>query len=103
MQVNLTEEQAVEIATNAINAALPVGMGFIHYEGKDYTTEEVATVFPHFDYFNGRMVKLNFRKDGDNFVFPDHAPNIEYQSWASKYPTYQQLIQSVVPDAVFQE
>lgn len=101
MKVNITEEQAIKIATNAVNASAPVGMGFLHHEEKDYTEVEVMDSFPHFDYFHGRMVKLSFRKDGEEFVFSDYEPDIEYQSWAGKYPTYRALVESVVPDAVF--
>lgn len=108
MQVNLTTEQAVQIATNAINAATPMGLGFLHHEAKDYTTEEVAEAFDEngradFDYYHGRMTKLTMHKADGSYQFSDYPPNIEYQSWASKYPTYEQLVQSVVPDAEFQD
>ena len=91
MQVNLTTEQAVQVAANAINAASPMGIGFLHHEAKDYTPEEVAEAFgedgeAHFDYFHGRMTKLTMRKINGSYRFSDSPPDIEYQSWASKYP-----------------
>jgi len=108
MEVSLTKEQAIEIATNAINASAPMGMGRIHFEDKNYTQDEVAKSFGNddqasFDYYHGRMVKLHFFKspNGD-YIFPSLV-DVEYQSWAGKYPTYEDLILSVVPDATFEE
>ena len=108
MEVILTTEQAVQIATNAINAAAPMGLGFLHHEAKDYTTEEVAEAFgengdAYFDYYHGRMTKLTMRNTNGVYKFSDSLPDIECQSWASKYPTYKELVQSVAPDAEFQE
>jgi hypothetical protein len=86
--------QALQVSANAINASAPMGLGFLHFEPKEYTAEEVESQFPHYDYFEGRMVKLSFiEKDGE-FLLPDGNVDIEYQSWAGKYPTYHDLAQS---------
>lgn len=46
------------------------------------------------------MVKLSIRRDdGEAFswlVDVTKDPKIDYQSWADEYPTYQELILSVV-------
>ena len=70
MEVILTTEQAVQIATNAINAAAPMGLGFLHHEAKDYTTEEVAEAFgengdAYFDYSHPNRFRRQFRVCGD--------------------------------------
>jgi len=102
MKVKLTKEQAVQIATNAVNASSPMGLGFLHAKSKDYTPEEVATGFPYFDYFHGRMVKLSFHEEDGDYTFSGE-PRSDYQSWATTYPTYEDLVKSVVPEAVFEE
>lgn len=60
MKFNATEEQVKQIAANAVNASVPVGMGHIHFRPGDYAPEdiEVTEFGVEIDYFHGRMVKL---------------------------------------------
>lgn len=101
MQVKLTREQAVQVATNAVNASQPMGLGFLHAVAKDYTTEEVEQSFDwngnaYFDYFQGRMTKLNMQNEGGVYEFSDYPATVDYQSWVRKYPTYEDLVDSVL-------
>lgn len=98
MQFKATDEQIKQIAANAVNASAPMGMGHLHFtnkkfEPKEFEVPEKGTF--SLDYVQGRMVKLTlWNKDGV-WKTPDRAPDIEYQSWMTKYPTYEALIQSV--------
>lgn len=106
MRIEMTTEQAIQIATNAVNAASPVGMGFLQHVEKDYTPEEVAGEFDeggnaYFDYFRGRMTKLTMKQVApDVYALPDHDPRRDYQSWCRTYPTYLDLVKSVIPEPV---
>lgn len=101
-----TDEQAKQIAVNAIHASEPVGMGLLHYvPGDHWTTENIplddlgTTI--NLDYVQGRMVKLYMKKgESGTWAIKDlnGLPNVEYQSWAKKYPTYDDLILSVIGD-----
>lgn len=104
MKVKLTREQAIAIATRVINASVPVGLGFLQAEARDYSEEDVAGSFDTegnawFDYYHGRMVKFNLVQEEGEYSFGSDKLNIEYQSWARKYSTLSELIKSVVPDA----
>lgn len=100
MRFQATQEQLFQMIVNAINASVPVGMGFLHYEKKNYTVAEFLQIAPvavltNVDYFRGRMVKLWFKNLGEGvFQLPAENPDLEYQSWASRYPTYQSLLAS---------
>jgi hypothetical protein len=99
MKITATEEQIKQIAANAVNAAEPMGLGFLHYtpkvfEAKDFTCEKKGLFL---DYVEGRMTKLNIRREGDEWEFPSGTPRVDYQSWCIKYPTYADLIKSVIP------
>lgn len=97
MNFKATEEQIKQIAANAVNASSPMGMGFIHATDKKFTPDEFEipeTGTFSLDYVQGRMVKLTlWNKDGV-WKTPDRAPDIEYQSWMKKYPTYEALVKS---------
>ncbi len=102
---NATKEQVLQIAANAINASIPVGMGYLHFKSKNYTPEELQMEYEaedkrgniYLDYFDGRMVKLSIQHLGDNsYATNEGEANIEYQSWARKYPTYEDLTNSVL-------
>ena len=100
MLFKLTKTEAIQVATNAINASASMGLGVLHHENKEYTPEEIAECFDDednasFDYFHGRMVKLYLKKRDGVYSF-NGEPNIEYQSWASKYPTYNDLVLSAL-------
>ena len=102
MEFEATEEQVKQIFCNAINASSPAGMGNIHYQAKEYIPEDIKAdedgVFDA-DYFAGRMVKLCIipkEKGCREIIRPVCFPHIEYQSWAGKYPTCKDLINSVL-------
>jgi hypothetical protein len=107
MEFKATEEQVWEIMTNAINASSPAGMGFFHFENKDYTVEEVKANLAvdgygrpqknevYADYFAGRMVKLNIRRVSDGVWGMNDEFRDDYQSFCHKYPTPLDLIASV--------
>ena len=103
MKFTATEEQVKQIFCNAINASVPIGLGLLHYEDKQYTPSEIqADSDGRFDadYFHGRMVKLGIipmEEDGKwEIIRPSYPPNIEYQSWATKYPSLEELVSSVI-------
>lgn len=104
MKFKATDEQAKQIFINAINASSSVGMGFLHYEDKIYTAEDIKSpanadlgLFSA-DYFHGRMTKLTLTEKSPGtwkITRPKYPPNPEYQSWAETYPTLEVLITSV--------
>lgn len=105
MKVKLTDEQILQLAANAVNAASPMGMGFMHFQEKDYEPNDIKPYINKrldgdrllIDYFEGHMTKLSLKQDGEGYWnFPDRDPRSDYQSWCVKYPTYQDLIDSVV-------
>lgn len=94
MHVRATDEQLKKMAALAVNASRPMGMGFLHFQNREYKPEEFdVSKGLSLDYHQGRMVKLyvNRAVNSDIIKLPDNAPDIEYQSWASKYPTYRAL------------
>lgn len=107
MEFKATEDQVWEIMTNAINASVPAGMGFFHFENKNYTVEEVKKELAvdgygrpqkdevYADYFAGRMVKLSIRKVQDGVWKMKDEFRDDYQSFCHKYPTPLDLIASV--------
>lgn len=98
--MKLTEEQARQMAANAVNASVPMGFGFIHHQVKTYTPDDVQLCVTkrgiRIDYFDGRMVKLYIRKVEDDYLVPEQETRVDYQSWCRTYPTYQALFDSVV-------
>ncbi len=101
MELNITEQQALQLMANAVNASVPMGMGFLHAEQKDYTVEDMRAEMDSeggvdLDYYRGRMVKTGILKTKTGYSLCDGKPHPEYQSWASKYPTYQALADSVL-------
>ena len=99
MKITATEEQIKQIAANAVNAAEPMGLGFLHYTPKTFEAKdfECGKDGLFLDYVEGRMTKLYISRIGKNlWEFRDGAAQIDYQSWAEKYPTYLDLIESVI-------
>ena len=97
-----TNKQIAEMSANAINASTPIGLGVMHYDPSQQTKpeelmEHVSQSAGHigFDYFQGRMVKLNFWKHGNGRWSVRDDVSTEYQSWVRKYPTIQDLLKSV--------
>jgi len=94
-----TEEQVKQIAANAVNASKPMGMGFLHYTNRVFTNKDfnIDKFGLNLDYVQGRMVKLNIKHKGDNQWQIIHGePTYDYQSWINKYPTNQDLVNSVL-------
>lgn len=61
----LTKEQ---VLAGLYNASKPQGMGFLHYDPKNMTTEEAKELLEktqYFDYLKGRVMKLNLSKEGE--------------------------------------
>lgn len=101
MNFTATEEQAKQIFCNAVNASVAVRMGFLHGEEKQYDPSEMPmeVIGMEADYFHGRMVKLSIMRVGPEawiIARPDYLPNIAYQSWAGKYPSLEELVNSVL-------
>ncbi len=99
MIFNATPEQVKQIAANAVNASVPTGLGFLHYNPSQlFTTSDFAfddSGCICLDYVQGRMVKLSILPEGESWYIPDN-PTIDYQSWASTYPTTKALVNSVL-------
>lgn len=101
MNIKLTENQILQLAANAVNAAQPVGIGYLQHEEKNYTPEDMKECLKGdslaIDYFHGRMTKLYVHQDKNGeWNFGDYNPTPEYQSWCGTYPTYQALVDSVM-------
>lgn len=105
IKIPCTNEQMLQMATNAVMASEPFGMGHIHYDARlaSYTVKELLREDLNkgqlaIDYFQGRMVKFYARKDYDSDTWvindPNLTPRIEYQSWAKRFQTYQELAES---------
>ena len=98
-----TEEQVKQIMCNAVNASTAVGLGIMYFKSKDYTPVDIKPLLKDpliygADYFDGRMVKLEIRQvDADKWrvTHPAYSPNPEYQSWAHRYLTLEELLASV--------
>ncbi len=94
-----TDEQIKQIAANAVNASVPVGLGFLQATRRVFVPADfdIDGEGLFLDYVEGRMVKLNLRRvAGDRWEMPGGPPRLDYQSWAAHYPTYQNLIDSVL-------
>lgn len=103
MKIRATEDQALQMAANAVNASKPMGLGLLRYrEGRVFAASDLAgdvdEVGLYLDYVQGRMVKLGlFRAtvEDDRWLLPDSEPRSDYQSWVVRYPTYRALALSV--------
>jgi hypothetical protein len=106
MKFKATIDQIRVTAALAVNASRPFGMGVLHFQPKEYKPDEIDLNFDQFghkfgkeegsvnlDYYEGRMVKLRIKNLGnDTWEIPNNKPAWDYQSWASKYPTYEALL-----------
>lgn len=107
MIITATDEQVRQMMALACNASVPAGVGFIHYNFKHKASGPVMIEFmtkreAYIDYWNGRMVKFYGQKVAENqWQFSDKV-NIEYQSWANKYPSYQALFDALDQNEVIQ-
>lgn len=82
-----------KMALLAVNASIPVGMGFLQYSPTNYELGDIPEPNGNYysiDYFQGRMTKFYAKKTGETWEFLD-TPQSDYQSWSRKYPTYESL------------
>lgn len=101
MKFKATKNQLLCIMANAVNFSRPVGLGFLQFEDKIYSPEDMEkyilnddTIFADLDYVDGRMVKLTIFKEGSQYVIKDNF-SLGYQSFANRYPTVSELLKSV--------
>jgi len=98
MKFQATEQQIKQIAANAVNASKPMGMGFFHYQaGSNFSADDFGVTDSglYLDYVEGRMVKLSTHRRKNEWEINDNI-SADYQSWICKYPTVQDLVNSVV-------
>ena len=91
-------EDVISMAVLAVNNSIPVGMGFLHYEKKDYDDKKIRETYPsnskeiNIDYFYGRMTKFYAIKVNDSeWKFLDNL-DTEYESWAKVFSSYELLL-----------
>ena len=106
LEFKATKEQVLEIACRAVNASVPMGSGFIHFQNRQYLPSDVGVFFKdgkgiEIDYFAGRMVKLYIDQDGEETWLTRCTPRIDYQSWALKYPTFKDLCKGILKEDVW--
>lgn len=100
MKFQATTEQVKQIFVNAINASKPMGMGFLHFDEREYTVDDLegldTSEAMNADYIDGRMVKLAIfpKRDSTWETMDNHQASPDYQSWVSAY-TPRSLVESV--------
>jgi hypothetical protein len=98
MTINATDEKIIRMGQLAILHSKPMGIGFLHYQPNKALTDyqlEIRHNSLHIDYYEGRMVKFHTQKNVDGWDFQDEISS-EYQSWNSKYNSYQALYEAAV-------
>jgi hypothetical protein len=95
-----TEEHLLEIGALAVNAAEPVGMGYLHYVEGDYKPEDLRENLEkdgslYIDYFRGRITKLYIQKIQNETYRTRNDLNTEYQSFGKLYKDFKALIDTV--------
>jgi hypothetical protein len=106
MKFKATDEQVKEVVALAINASVPAGMGFLHFDpSKVFRAADIKIGHSgdmrviDVDYAQGRMVKLLIRESATNpgiwqVVRPAGSPTPDYQSWISTYPSLEKLLEA---------
>jgi hypothetical protein len=65
--MDISKLNKAEVLAALYNAALPQGMGFLHYTPEPMTTAEAQTILntgeTYFDYLKGRVMKVDLSKD----------------------------------------
>lgn len=94
------KKQLREVAVAAVNASMPIGLGFLHYEpSRVFTVDDFKYVDGkdglHLDYVQGRMVKISFYpvegRKGYYSQWRDETDH-NYESWHGTYTTYTKLL-----------
>lgn len=98
-QFKATEQKIKQIAVNAIQCSRPVGLGYLQTLS-DLVVKPEDIELRHgsleLDYVAGRCVKLFVRNIGDEVWEIKSEPIWDYQTWVSKYPTNEALVESIV-------
>lgn len=107
MKFKATNEQLEKIALNAVNASAPMGMGFLRFQPKDYSKDDLPGLVHadgiSLDYVEGRMVKLHVHKVGEGFYETRDTARDDYQSWVKIYSTPKELIESAGAEVLPEE
>lgn len=96
MTITATDEQVMKMCALAVNASVPMGLGWLHATSEEFTPEQFSKAVVgnsgcFLDYVQGRMVKLRmWRRAAGQWEIPDSL-RLEYESWGSTYPTYAAL------------
>lgn len=64
--IDITGLSKAELLAGLYNNARAQGMGFLHYEAKNMTTDEASALLAEghrFDYLKGRVMKVSLRPD----------------------------------------
>lgn len=60
--ISIKGKSKAEVLAKLYNASRPLGLGFIHFESKDMTTDEAQAIIDsgqlNFDYLKGRVMKV---------------------------------------------
>jgi hypothetical protein len=112
---NATKEQILKAAALAANAAIPAGLGYLHYKSekvygpedmKRYLIEKKHLTGPSIetldcDYVDGRCTKFKvwrpfgFAEEPKGFKFvTGYETQPTYETWFTKYPTYVELLKA---------
>lgn len=95
-----TEQQAREVAANAVAASIPVGENMF-YRDKGMVSWKDITVRPsgniQVEFFQELQVHLTFERVGEMIwrIPSEGDPSLSLQSWARSFPTWEDLISSV--------
>jgi hypothetical protein len=102
---NATKEQLRQMAALAANAALPVGLGLIHFQpDKEYTADDMKRYEDRegidCDYVDGRCTKLRVwrpyeREYAKKYRYmTGYETQPTYETWFTKYPSYVELLKA---------
>lgn len=98
-QFKATNQELAQIAVNAIRYSRPIGLGYLEaLKELDIKLENIELKGRNLDleYVAGRCVKLFIRNIGEDLWEIPDSPTPDHQTWISKYPTNEALVESVV-------
>ena len=65
--ISLKNRNKAEVLAKLYNASRPLGLGILHYNAADMTTEEAQEILDsgqtYFDYLRGRVMKISLKGD----------------------------------------
>lgn len=101
---NAKPKQIQVAAALAANAAIPIGMGLLHYdENHEFTADEMKIFWRNAAYFNadyvqGRCTKFWVRKPYQAIYgwqwMTGYETQADYETWYGKYATYKDLLEA---------